>query len=74
MQTDKGMDTGDFGNGEGHADGKRLDELRGDLDSYLATEYGVKPDHEAAYQQWRTSHQPFHWFVEFYEDYAQRWV
>ena len=66
MQTDEGMDAGDFATAKVTLR-KRRDELRGELDSYLATEYGVKPDHEAAYQQWRTSHQPFHWFVEFYE-------
>ena len=66
MQTDYGMDAGDF------ADSKlelreRLDDLRAELDRYLATgEYGVREADERGYAQWRTSHQPFHWFVEFY--------
>ncbi|MCY3712559.1 MAG: Eco57I restriction-modification methylase domain-containing protein [Gemmatimonadetes bacterium] len=43
-----------------------LDELRVELDGYMADEYGVKNDDTLAYEQWRESHQPFHWFVEFY--------
>ena len=43
----------------------RLDSLRDELDRYLATEYGVDPKN-SGYQAWRASHQPFHWFVEFY--------
>ena len=66
MQTDEGMDSGDFAPAKVELK-ERLDELRGELDSYLATEYGVKPEDETAYQKWRTSHQPFHWFVEFYD-------
>ena len=65
MQTDHGMDASEF------ADAKldlreRLDALRAELDRYLASEYGVKEGDEGVYDQWRTSHQPFHWFVEFY--------
>ena len=40
--------------------------LRDELDRYLADDYGVKVKSERAYQKWRDSHQPFHWFVEFY--------
>ena len=65
MQTERGMDAGAF------ADTKlelrrRLDELRDELDEYLAGDYGVKVESRRAYRQWRDSHQPFHWFVEFY--------
>ena len=66
MQTDEGMDAGDFATAK-VALRERLDELRGELGQLLSDEYGVKPDREAAYQKWRTSHQPFHWFVEFYD-------
>ena len=45
---------------------KRLDDLRGELDCYLASEYGVRIENQRVYEQWRNSHQPFHWFVEFY--------
>ena len=66
MQTKHGMDAADF------ADAKlklreRLDALRAELDHYLAIgEYGVKEGDDEAYAQWRASHKPFHWFVEFY--------
>ncbi|MBI3961799.1 MAG: Eco57I restriction-modification methylase domain-containing protein [Deinococcus sp.] len=45
---------------------RRLDKLRGELDRYLASEYGVRAGDAVAFEKWRTSHQPFHWFVEFY--------
>ena len=44
----------------------RLDGLRDELDRYLATEYGIDSKKAADYDAWRASHQPFHWFVEFY--------
>ena len=65
MQTDRGMDAGGF---RAKTDlRKRLDDLRTELNSYLAGDYGVKVDDKKAYDLWRNSHQPFHWFVEFYE-------
>ena len=45
---------------------RRLDSLRAALDRYLATEYGIALDAASAYERWQSSHQPFHWFVEFY--------
>ena len=45
---------------------KRLNDLREELDRHLAGEYGVEADDERAYGQWWESHQPFHWFAEFY--------
>ena len=44
----------------------RLRNLAAELDRYLAAEYGVDPKKAAPYDAWRASHQPFHWFVEFY--------
>ena len=44
----------------------RLHNLGNELDRHLATEYGIDPGVSAAYAVWRDSHQPFHWFVEFY--------
>ena len=44
----------------------RLRSLDDELDRLLATEHGVDPNKTAAYDAWRASHQPFHWFVEFY--------
>jgi hypothetical protein len=72
MQTAHEMDAKDF------ADSKRelrscLAHLTEQLDRYLATEYGIsrnviqeQNEFEKALQEWRTSHQPFHWFAEFY--------
>ena len=45
---------------------RRLDGLRDTLDRHLAVEYGIKPNDADAYNSWRSHHQPFHWFVEFY--------
>ena len=45
---------------------ERLHSLSDELDRHLAREYGVDFKKAAAYDAWRTSHQPFHWFVEFY--------
>ena len=50
---------------------RRLDNLSGELDRYLATDYGVELADSDAYAAWRTSHRPFHWFVEFYEIMSQ---
>jgi hypothetical protein len=65
MQTERDTDAKRF------ADAKiilrtRLDELRHRLDSYLASEYGVETDKPKRIEQWRASHQPFHWLAEFY--------
>ena len=43
-----------------------LGSLRTRLDSYQATQYGIDQDDSAAYANWVKSHQPLHWFVEFY--------
>jgi hypothetical protein len=40
-------------------------EERDRLDGYLAQEYGVDVNDTTALKQWRQSHQPFHWYVEF---------
>ena len=52
---------------------KRLGGLQDELNRYLADEYGVvsgsfkrKADYQDALSKWMKSHQPFHWFVEFY--------
>ena len=51
----------------------QLKELNNILDGYLASEYGIdhnniKDEHEYArrFANWRQTHQPFHWFIEFY--------
>jgi hypothetical protein len=52
---------------------QRLEKLDGELDRYLAGEYGIaaekfktKAAFEKAFVNWKTSHEPFHWLVEFY--------
>ena len=45
---------------------KRLTGLGDELNRYLAAEYGVDPAKKDAFAKWLKSHQPFHWFVEFY--------
>ncbi|MXY48850.1 MAG: SAM-dependent methyltransferase [Gemmatimonadetes bacterium] len=65
MQTQHEIDAGGVANAKAVLRGC-LDELRVELDSYLAGEYGIKTDDSLAYEQWRESHQPFHWFVEFF--------
>jgi len=48
---------------------KLRDKLNGlslELDRYLAHDYGINPDKKNEFGAWRESHQPFHWFAEFY--------
>ena len=45
---------------------RRLTVLDDELNHFLAGEYKVKPSREHAHARWLKSHQPFHWFVEFY--------
>jgi hypothetical protein len=44
----------------------KLSALSLELDRYLARDYGIDPDKAKAFAVWRESHQPFHWFAEFY--------
>lgn len=44
----------------------KLSALSLELDRYLARDYGIDPDKAKVFEAWRTSHQPFHWFAEFY--------
>jgi Eco57I restriction-modification methylase len=44
----------------------RLRSLEGELNRYLAGEYGAKPNDRESYERWLASHEPFHWFIEFY--------
>ncbi len=52
---------------------QKLGVLRAELDGYLASEYGIdrtniskKEAFDEKFAQWQQSHQPFHWWVEFY--------
>ena len=44
---------------------RRLALLEDELSRLLARQYGVDPDKEN-YAKWLETHQPFHWFVEFF--------
>ncbi len=43
----------------------RRDEERNRFDRFLAQEYGIDVNDTAALKQWRQSHRPFHWDIEF---------
>jgi hypothetical protein len=45
---------------------KKLKALEAELNGYLAGEYGVNPNNKTAFTKWLKTHQPFHWFIEFY--------
>lgn len=44
----------------------RLASLENELNHYLASEYDIDPAQKDRYQEWLTSHKPFHWFIDFY--------
>ena len=43
-----------------------LAELEEMLNYHLAREYGVNTTNTVDYERWKVSHQPFHWYVDFY--------
>ena len=45
---------------------KRLGKLDSELNFYLAGEYKINLDKEKDFEKWKSSHQPFHWLVEFH--------
>lgn len=45
---------------------RRLEKLEGELDHYLAGEYGVNLKKTDEFDAWKTTHEPLHWFVEFF--------
>lgn len=44
----------------------RLASLEDELNHYLASEYEIDPAREDEYEEWLSSHRPFHWFIDFY--------
>jgi hypothetical protein len=44
----------------------RLNALADELNRLLAVQYGIDPTRPAQFEAWLKSHQPFHWFAEFY--------
>ncbi len=65
MQTEQSMKPGQFASGKAELR-ERLKELNQELNRYLASQYGVDAEKPKAFQEWVDSHQPFHWFIEFY--------
>ena len=65
MQTERQLDAAMFSESKITLR-SRLDKLRQELDTYLADDYGIRRKQKGAYRKWQRSHQPFHWFVEFY--------
>ena len=65
MQAEHEMDARDFKTAKKDLC-ERLEKLSGKLDQYLAKEYGIDLKKKKAFEVWRSSHQPFHWFIEFY--------
>ncbi len=45
---------------------RRLQGLEEELNRALARQYGYDPTWQAPYQKWLATHEPFHWFIEFY--------
>jgi hypothetical protein len=43
-----------------------LSDLEETLNYHLAKEYGIDPHKTEKYERWKASHQPFHWYVDFY--------
>ncbi|HUT70287.1 MAG TPA: DNA methyltransferase [Desulfatiglandales bacterium] len=72
MQTIQEMNARDFASAKQDLR-QRLAHLTEQLDRYLATDYNISQNaildenkYEVAFSKWRSSHQPFHWFAEFY--------
>ena len=65
MQTKHGMNACEFA-AQKQELRNRLDRLAEQLDRYLAGEYGISPDKGKDFENWQASHQPLHWFAEFF--------
>ena len=72
MQTAQGMSPSAFSEAKENLR-TRLRKLTDELDRFLASEYGVSEKkipnskkYRESFEKWRISHQPFHWFAEFY--------
>lgn len=65
MQVEHGMDAQEFGSAKAELR-RRLNDLSNELDRYLASEYGIDSVTSDQFKDWKSTHQPFHWFVEFY--------
>ena len=44
----------------------KLRVLEDELNGYLAGEYKIDPNKQSDYENWLSTHKPFHWFIAFY--------
>jgi hypothetical protein len=65
MQTDQDVTPAELAAGKEMVR-SRMSALESELDGYLAGEYRIPPDKPKALATWKKSHEPFHWFVDFY--------
>ena len=65
MQIAQNMDAGGFASAKMELR-ERLKRLTTELDKYLSVEYGIDSEKKEEHEKWCLSHQPFHWFAEFY--------
>lgn len=66
MQDEFGMDAGAYRAAKQQVE-ERLTTLRNQLDRFLAADYDQRNvESDESFETWRDSHEPFHWFVEFY--------
>jgi hypothetical protein len=65
MQSERGMDAKEFITAK-ETLRDRLKMVEDELNRYLASDYGVNSTQATTFTRWLRSHQPFHWFVEFY--------
>jgi hypothetical protein len=65
MQTKQGVGSQELAEGKSLVR-EKLRTLHEELDRYLASEYEVDTDKPKVFSAWRKSHEPFHWFVDFY--------
>ncbi len=66
LQDDIGQSPSDFRSAKQTLD-RSLDALRSELDRFLAGQYDQRNlRNEKTFAKWQASHQPFHWFTEFF--------
>lgn len=67
LQQDLGTEGAAAQRGVKEALDRKLNALRSQLDQFLAGQYGyLNTKTDTAFKKWQASHEPFHWFVEFY--------
>ncbi|MFG6097363.1 DNA methyltransferase [Leptothoe sp. ISB3NOV94-8A] len=65
QQTELGMNASQFKAAKIEVK-QRLGELNNELNRYLVREYGINIQKPKLVKEWVETHQPFHWFVEYY--------